>query len=84
MNPLVTAITLIALILAVHFVIAKVMQRPLAWYGAATFGIGFAIAYLINDHFQNTGIVKYLVLIALALPFFYLGQFLQQRNRPAA
>ncbi|AXA83669.1 hypothetical protein DCD74_02275 [Lysobacter oculi] len=64
--------------------IAKIMQRPTEWYRAATFGIGFAIAYLINEYFQNTGAVKYLVLIAIALPSFYLGQFLQQRKRPAA
>ena len=84
MSPLITASTIVVIVLAVAWVIAMVMRRPVEWYRAACFGIGFAVAYLVNDHFQLTGLAKYLVAILVVIAFFYLGQYLQRRNRQIA
>ena len=72
------------LVFVVHYVLARIMGRPVEWYRAATFGVGFAIAYWINDYFQITGLMKYVVLLAIALPAFYVGQYLEARKRPVA
>lgn len=84
MSPLITASTIVVIVLAVAWVIAMVMRRPVEWYRAACFGIGFAVAYLVNDHFQLTGLAKYLVAILVVIAFFYLGQYPQRRIRPIA
>ena len=89
MGPLATAILsstiLIVIVLAVHALVYKLMDRPKEWFRALFFALGLGTANFVNEFFGITGLTKYAVLIGVALPFFYVGQYFQNRlNKPAA
>ena len=89
MGPLATSILsstiLVVIVLAVHAFIYKIMSRPREWLRALFFALGFGTANFINEFFGITGVTKSAVLVGIALPFFYIGQYFQKRmNRPAA
>ncbi len=89
MSPLISTVLsstiLFVIVLAAHLLVSRVMGQPREWMRSFFFALGFAAANFVNEFFGITGLTKYVVLIAVALPVFYIGQYLQSRfNKPAA
>ena len=84
MNAFLSALMVAGIILLVNLILTSLFKRPAHWIKATFFAAGFGLAIFINEHFEISGISKYVVVAIAAIIFYYIGQAIQKYPRPSA